>query len=150
MPQAGLLWVNSKITKPDELSKEDFTKWYDEIHVPDVLKMPSKKITSARRYESIDPSADRPYLAIYPVEDIQFVETPEFLKIPVHDNVFPGPSHLCFDYAEIDTRIYDHIDTYQKDGVNAGMPVSPSLERTNLHRSNNPHHISSTLTSSRN
>lgn len=72
----GLLWVNSKITKPDELSTQAYTKWYEEVHIPDIFK--TSGIKEAARWEAIDPSNERPYLALYPLEDLDFLQTDEF------------------------------------------------------------------------
>jgi hypothetical protein len=33
----GLLYVNSKITSPN-LSPAAFTKWYNDVHIPDIFK----------------------------------------------------------------------------------------------------------------
>lgn len=65
----GLIWSNSKITKPDELSWAGFCKWYRDIHIPDVLK--TGAIQEAFRYEALDPNNDRPHLALYYAEDVE-------------------------------------------------------------------------------
>lgn len=75
-PAPGVLWVNSKLTKPDEVTAETFTKWYQEVHIPDIFK--SVGIKSAYRYESVNPDDDRPYLAYYPVEDTGFFDSSDF------------------------------------------------------------------------
>ena len=72
----GILFVNSKITKPDELSPEDYTKWYEKVHIPDIFK--TSGIKEASRWETVDPKSERPYLALYPLEDLNFLETDEF------------------------------------------------------------------------
>lgn len=55
-----IVLVNNK-----EPSKEaDFNKWYNEVHIPDVLK--TRCYYQATRYESIDPKPGQAkYLAIY-------------------------------------------------------------------------------------
>jgi len=115
MSQPHLLWVSSGVTKPDELNLETFKKWYDEVHIPHVLA--TKVISSATRYESIDPAARFPVLVLYPVKDAALLASPEILSIPTKDNFFPGPSHECHDFSDFDPRIYEPVHAYEKDGV---------------------------------
>lgn len=72
----GLLWVNSKITKPDDLSPEAYKTWYEDIHIRDIFK--TSGIREASRWQALDPKEDRPYLALYPLEDLDFLATDEF------------------------------------------------------------------------
>jgi hypothetical protein len=59
---------------PDSL-EEEFTKWYEEEHIPEkVGRVPG--FLAARRYKSID---GRPnYLAIYELEDISVLDDPTY------------------------------------------------------------------------
>lgn len=77
----GLLYVNSKIIQPEKLSNERYTRWYEETHIPDILK--TAGIDEAHRWQALDPAAERPYLALYPLNDIGFLQSPEFKGIPV-------------------------------------------------------------------
>jgi len=57
-------------TRPVPGREEEFNTWYDEVHVPDVLKVPG--FVSARRFRA-EPSVhgelpEYPYLAIYEIE----------------------------------------------------------------------------------
>lgn len=46
---------------------EEYNRWYDAVHLPDVLNVPGFK--SATRYTIVDPTRDRPhYMAAYSVE----------------------------------------------------------------------------------
>lgn len=118
MAPPGLLWVNSKITSP-QVSKDSFNKWYNQVHNPDIFA--SQGIESACRYKSTNPSADHPYLALYHIKDLDFLTSAEFQAIPrTSTDYFPGPTHLCFDYAHFTSRIYEHIDTYEPDPVVSG------------------------------
>jgi len=119
MPQQGLLWVNSKVTKPEAISNEKFVEWYDGEHIGDVLK--TSGIKTAYRYKSIDPAADRPYLALYPVRDVDFLGSPEMGTIPMtSEKYFPGPSHNCKDVGSFNTRFYEFIHANEKKGANPG------------------------------
>lgn len=67
-PNPGIIWCNSRIIKPDELSKETFSRWYSDKHVPDAIG--TGYLQEAYRYESVDPQAEAPFLAIYYATDI--------------------------------------------------------------------------------
>lgn len=128
MSGPGILWVNSKITKPDAVSPELFTRWYEEVHIPDIFA--TSGIKSAVRYQNIDPKAERPYLAVYAMKDIAFLQTDEFKAISVHSDMLPGPSHACFDIADFDTRYYEAVQTYEAKDAPAGparMVISAGL-----------------------
>lgn len=66
----GLLYVNSKIVKPDTLSPEQYTEWYEKVHIPDIFK--TNGIDEAFRWEAVsspmNPEPERPYLALYPLK----------------------------------------------------------------------------------
>lgn len=47
--------------------EEEFNRWYETVHLPDVLNVPGFK--TATRYTIVDPARDRPhYMAAYQVE----------------------------------------------------------------------------------
>ncbi|KXL44410.1 hypothetical protein M433DRAFT_155048 [Acidomyces richmondensis BFW] len=115
----GLLYVNSKITKPNELSPENYTKWYEQVHIPDIFK--TSGIKEASRWKNIEPAGERPYLAMYPLEDLDFLQTDEFKAIPVHDEQLPG-SHAIFDFADFDTRYYKWVQTYEPKNTKENQP----------------------------
>ncbi len=54
-------------TAPVEGKEDEFNKWYDEKHVPEICTIPG--VTGAKRFSSY-PSmpGERPYLAIYELE----------------------------------------------------------------------------------
>lgn len=102
-----LLYVNSKIIKPDQLSPDLFTRWYNDVHIPDIFI--TSGIKEAYRYytTSRDPSTvERPYLALYPIKFAGYLQSKEFASIPVKSGVLPGPNHEIFDVADFDTRYY--------------------------------------------
>lgn len=75
-PNPGLLYVNSKIIQPDKLSSEEYSEWYEKTHIPDIFQ--TTGIDQAFRWQALDPSIERPYLALYPLRDIGFLQSPEF------------------------------------------------------------------------
>ena len=52
----------------DKTQEEEFCKWYDEVHIPDILATPG--IVAAARYENLNPDENkRPkYVVIYEIE----------------------------------------------------------------------------------
>ncbi len=68
-------WLLS-ITAGVPAAEEDaFNEWYDERHIPAVLRVPG--VHSARRYVSEGPDGKR-YLAQYEVDGPQVMQSPEF------------------------------------------------------------------------
>ncbi|RDL31464.1 uncharacterized protein BP5553_09673 [Venustampulla echinocandica] len=112
MPTPGLLYVNSRVTSPT-LTPSAFDTWYTQEHIPDIFA--SKGITSAYRYKAIDPSALRPYLALYPVKDLDFLGSEEYMKISVRSEKYFG-GRGAFEVAEFDTRYYEELEGFGKEG----------------------------------
>jgi hypothetical protein len=110
----GILFVNSKITS-DALTQEVFTDWYESVHIPDIFV--TSGIKSAFRYKSPTPeTVERPFLAIYPVKDVQWLFSDEFKSIPVYSDMLPVESKAIFDLADFDTRYYATLDTKTEAG----------------------------------
>ncbi|CAK47000.1 uncharacterized protein BO96DRAFT_418982 [Aspergillus niger CBS 101883] len=113
-PTQGLLYVASRIRSLARISPDVYNAWYDEIHVPHVLETPG--IKQAFRYESTATSLDStpwPFLALYPIQDIQVFNTEEFTSIPLCSDALPGPTHSCLDIAEFDNRRYRLVGKIQ-------------------------------------
>ncbi|KAF2102077.1 hypothetical protein NA57DRAFT_54010 [Rhizodiscina lignyota] len=115
----GILFVNSKIKKPDQLSEETFTKWYNDVHVPDVLNARPGEMRAAWRYECIDPEREAKYLAIYTMEDLAFGASEEFKNIPLHHSLFPG-SGSSHDFIEFDSRFYKRTKVFETKSTKPG------------------------------
>jgi hypothetical protein len=99
----GLLYVNSAISRSDILTEETYMKWYDQDHIAEIME--TSGIKTAYRYINIDPQADKPYLAFYPMADLAFTQSAEFKKIRVKSDILPGTG-ICYDLADIDVRYY--------------------------------------------
>ena len=113
----GVLCAMSKNMNPDVVDTETLIKWYDEIHIREVIA--TSGINTAVRYDALSPNAQMQCLVAYPVDDIGFVATPEFNSISKggHAEIkgweFP-------DLAKIDLRIGAEIDRFEPDGPKAG------------------------------
>jgi hypothetical protein len=117
----GILWINSKVTDPASLPVENFTKWYEQVHIPDIIaagsKLPSEGIVSSWRYKCLDTSRPAPFLAVYKVPDMGFLQSPEFKGIPMTHESLPdnGPIHR---FAEFDARFLGHVETWSSKSAN--------------------------------
>ncbi|KAI9744332.1 MAG: hypothetical protein M1818_002484 [Claussenomyces sp. TS43310] len=118
MSEAGLIFVRSRIYNADKLSPELFAKWYDEVHVRDILS--TGGIKTAIRWESTDDAAECPYLTLYAMEDLQFLRDARVKAIPVHNEILPGPTHYIWDFVVFDARVYAHVQTYEPEGTKPG------------------------------
>jgi hypothetical protein len=110
----GLLYVNSKIENPDILTESQFLKWYTQDHIPEIIA--TSGVNSAFRFKSPDEKAEKPYLALYPMEDIAFTQGDEFKKISVHSDLLPNRGPI-YDLADFDTRYYGLVQTYAPKGA---------------------------------
>lgn len=121
--EKGALWVTSKITKPDAITPANYDKWYEK-HIQDIFSVGN--LTSAYRYINIDPSADHPYFALYPASDVESLTVDELKKFPMTSELFPG-SGSAFDFVDFDTRFYEFVHGFEKEGATAGMILPGSL-----------------------
>lgn len=117
MPTPGIFWVAAKIINP-ELTPAVLETWYDEVHFPDIIKTSGMKTTL--RYDALDPAADRPFFYYYPMRDIAFLQSPEFLAIPITSHLLPGPSHMIFHSVAFDTRYYELVQVHEPEGTKPG------------------------------
>jgi hypothetical protein len=101
----GCLYVQSKISRPDILDEESYLQWYDEEHIPELLQ--TSGIKSARRFKDVDPEAEMPYLALYSVADLAFLNTEEFKKIKIKSDLLPETG-VVYDLADFAVR-YDKL-----------------------------------------
>ncbi|HLY82785.1 MAG TPA: hypothetical protein VKQ71_07360 [Acidimicrobiales bacterium] len=60
----GVLIVHSNPVDPSR--DDEFNQWYDNVHVPDVKKVPG--IVGARRFKTLGPGATHRYVAIYEID----------------------------------------------------------------------------------
>jgi hypothetical protein len=119
----GIMWVNSKITKSEEMPQSLFTDWYDQVHIPDVLTV--EGIVAGWRYESKDKDDQVPYLAIYSIPELEVIQKNiEFKSVPHHHEMLHGGRSIHL-YAKFDTRFYKRIQTYENENsVQGSTPLT--------------------------
>jgi hypothetical protein len=105
----GVIISASRITKPNELSDVVFNKWYNEVHIQDVLA--TGGVTRAARFREANPKATAPYLAIYTIPDLSIIESEEFKKVPMTHESLPGGGNV-HSFVNFDTRFYSLIQEY--------------------------------------
>lgn len=120
----GMLYVNSYISD-SILDETTFLKWYDEDHIPEILEVNGFK--SAVRW--IDEPAKkeeggRPYLSLYPMEDLGVLNTPEFAAISVKSDMLPG-SQLIYDMADFDVRYLQLVQVFDPKNKGKGACFYP-------------------------
>jgi hypothetical protein len=114
----GILYLNSKIARPDLLNEKSYMKWYSEDHIPEILQ--TSGVNSALRWKDVDEKADKPFLVMYPMQDIAFTQGEEFKEIRVHSDLLPNGGPI-YDLADIDVRYYGLVQVYDPRGTKEGM-----------------------------
>ena len=113
MPKPGLMFVASKPTK---ISEEQFNKWYNEEHLPDVLDFMKRSGLEplGLRYKNVNTESTRPYLALYPTSDAQWIVSPEQeanVQKLRHSKMLGGTDF--FSVIDFDLRPYEKIQTFE-------------------------------------
>ncbi|KAL4899818.1 hypothetical protein BDW74DRAFT_183305 [Aspergillus multicolor] len=119
-PTPGLLHVTSRIRSPPKITSEAFNAWYENEHMPDVLK--TSAVDTAYRYHAAA-EGSWPFLSLYPVNDIQFFWSQEYADVPVKSDALPGPTHFCYDFAHFCIRGYTTVGEME----DPDMPAGPSF-----------------------
>jgi len=74
----GLLLV---MGEPHPEAEAEFNRWYDEEHLKERIACPG--ILGARRFRAVEGTPR--YLALYELESLQALETPEYLRVTNND-----------------------------------------------------------------
>ena len=122
MSGRGILFVTSQISQPDILDRDTYFKWYDEDHIAEIIQTSGAK--SARRFIDVDAAAEKPYLAMYPMDDIGFTQGDEFRRIRVESDMLPPPG-IIYDLADFDVRYGKLVHVY--DPTSRGRGVARTL-----------------------
>jgi antibiotic biosynthesis monooxygenase (ABM) superfamily enzyme len=97
-----VLFVVKATISPDQ--EAAFNRWYNEEHVPDVLKFPG--VVSARRYRAIEGEDTYRYMAVYEVQDeatyrrLMDSDHMKYLRTE-YDAHFPASRRARFGYVQV-------------------------------------------------
>jgi hypothetical protein len=127
----GLLFVNSKIRRTDILDEETFTKWYSSEHIPDMLK--TSGVSSVLRLKNKDPKAEKPYLVLYPMQNIGFTQSEELKNVRIHSDLLPGGGPFD-EYIDMDVRVYSFVDKYEPNGRTEPGELKLQLDEQDIER----------------
>ncbi|KAM0819562.1 putative EthD domain-containing protein [Seiridium cardinale] len=113
----GCLYVESRISKPGILDEKTYLKWYDEDHIVDLLQISG--IGSARVLKDVNPDADKPYLVLYPLDDLGIMKSDDMKNIKARSDLLPGTGNM-YDLADFDSRFDSLIQVYDPTGKGKG------------------------------
>ncbi|KAI1332537.1 hypothetical protein F5Y16DRAFT_118793 [Xylariaceae sp. FL0255] len=109
---SGLLFIVSHVRDPDKTPDELYNRWLDEEVIPKVLN--SGHVKLALRYKNVDPSAEIPYVALYPVDDWTFMGSPDMRKL---DEKCKSSSMLqtddVFELIHFEMKPFEKIQTHE-------------------------------------
>ena len=105
----GILYVISKIAATDLLDEPTYLKWYYNDHIAEIVE--TSGVNSALFLKHVDPLPEKPYLAMYPMDELAFTLGDEFKKIRVHSDILPNGGPI-YDLADIDVRYYSLVEVY--------------------------------------
>jgi hypothetical protein len=111
----GFIYALTNPTHPD-LNHERFNKWYDEVHVPDVVNSGMAEL--ALRYKNLNPDAKYQYLAVYRIPDLGFMADPEKMKaIRTNHELLPGKNGggggLLNEVADVGIKVLQQIQQFE-------------------------------------
>lgn len=124
MAPTGICLVNSGITAKDTLDLETFTRWYEDIHIRDILT--TSGIQTAYRFKSSTDSpkpgtviSARPFLALYPLNTLSWAadDNSEMWKLSVSHDMLPSANNNIFELAEFQMGLYEKLGSTGGEGI---------------------------------
>jgi hypothetical protein len=106
----GILWAGTAPKNSSTLSDSTFNKWYDTVHLGDVLD--SGVPDFALRYKSTKKEDEIQYTAIYHCPDLNDMSKPEFANIPKTSDLLGG-SNDWREELKHDIRAYELIQQFE-------------------------------------
>jgi hypothetical protein len=116
MSTPGLMFVSSRVLDPTKTSDEKYNRFYNDEHLPDVLGYNVTKL--ALRYKNTAKETDRPYIALYPLDDVNYLHSEALGKL-IEDTKISKTFDNTDIYAHLafDLRPYTKIQTYEGYGL---------------------------------
>jgi hypothetical protein len=113
-PAPGMMYALSRVIYPG-LSDETYNKWYDEVHLGDVIN--TGLVDLALRYKNVNADSKYPYLAIYRVPDFEALQSSEgmakLMAIPRTHESLPDGKDLD-ELLETERGSAERIEVYDK------------------------------------
>ncbi|KAK5694018.1 hypothetical protein LTR97_009636 [Elasticomyces elasticus] len=109
-PTPGLMFATSRSIPPT--TEAQLNNFYQNEHLPDVLSYGAVKMT--KRYKNVNPESAFPYLALYPVDDVDYFKSKDFEKVVEETKLsrtFGGKSF--YDFLEFEIGSWTKIQTYE-------------------------------------
>jgi hypothetical protein len=129
----GIFFVNSgpMAQYKDVLPYSTYVKWYETVHIPDWMGAKAGAITSAWRYQCLDPDRPDPFLVTYKYLNISDMSAPEFRTVTLNNPLLPegGPVNKFAHFAAISGP---HIETWRSGSTGDGITTVISILRTGL------------------
>mgnify|MGYP005642579813 FL=1 len=98
LPESWMLVVSARV---DPAVEEDWNRWYDEVHLPEIAECPG--FIDAARYVTADDHGQRRYQTIYRLESPEAIHSVEFSERRGWDQ---------FDqHVEADVRLFQRTGT---------------------------------------
>ncbi|KAK5739753.1 hypothetical protein LTR17_005039 [Elasticomyces elasticus] len=115
----GLMFATSRPVPPTtEAQLNDF---YQKEHLPDVLSYGAVKMT--KRYKSVDSNSKFPYLALYPVDDVNYFTSRGFEKVVEETKLSRTFGEKSFyDFLSFEIGSWTKLQTY------SGIHPDPSTK----------------------
>lgn len=102
MSWSYLVYINSKVTD-SSLDEESYNQWYQQFHIPDILK--SGSVAMASWYRALPKES---WLALYYCHDFKFMTDPEKLNaIPKTHPLLSAEGKKVWEVASFDMRHYE-------------------------------------------
>ncbi|OAG37131.1 hypothetical protein AYO21_08666 [Fonsecaea monophora] len=112
----GLMLVFCQVTRPDLVSEGLFAAWYEEEHIPEATS--TSGMPAGFRYYCLGPPNGRPWLALYPCPELDFVNSEEYKSIRVTSDMLP--TETSFDVADFDVRYYSRWQIHEPPNTKEG------------------------------
>jgi len=106
----GIIVVRFKLRDSSDISQDLLEKWYDEVHIPDVLTTGGVK--SAWRWKAADPEYGNQNMVLYKLPDLAFMQDPKFQSIPITSDLLPSGEPMT-KHTEFEIRTYSLVQLYQ-------------------------------------
>ncbi|KAK3629156.1 hypothetical protein LTR56_017822 [Elasticomyces elasticus] len=125
----GLMFATSRPIPPTtEAQLNDF---YRNEHLPDVLSYGAVKMT--KRYKNVNPDSAFPYLALYPVDEVNYFKSKNFEKVVEETKLSRTFGNKSFyDFLEFEIGSWSKIQSYEGSHSDPSTKPAPTSHAKTL------------------